>query len=83
MIIEEMLNKARHIIKLYNEEQLIIHGVMHLLPCPFCGSKAHLKTTTFGDSMVENYRVGCENGHDIDCWDEDKIKAIAYWNDRQ
>jgi hypothetical protein len=83
MITQEILDKARHIIKLHNSEQLIIHGVMHLLPCPFCNGKAHIRTTTFGDSMTDYYSVGCENGHDLDCWDEDKSKATAYWNDRQ
>jgi hypothetical protein len=83
MITEELLNKARHIIKLHNEEQLILHGVMHLLPCPFCYSEARIITDTFGDSMRESYSVECENGHSLDYWNEDKSKAIAYWNDRQ
>lgn len=83
MITEELLNKARHIIKLHNSQQLSIHGVMHLLPCPFCYGKAKTRTTTFGDSMTDNYTVECENGHSLDYWDEDESKTIAYWNDRQ
>jgi hypothetical protein len=83
MITEEMLNKARHIIKLHNSEQLIIHGVMHLLPCPFCNGKAKTRTTTFGDSMTDNYTVECENGHSLDNWSDTEIEAIGYWNDRQ
>lgn len=65
------------------KQALRIHDVMHLLPCPFCNGKATTRTTTFGDSMTDNYTVECENGHSLDYWNEDESKAIAYWNDRQ
>lgn len=82
MITNETLKKARLAIQTHNEEQLAIYGEAHLLPCPFCYGVAKIRTTTFGDSMIDNFAIECENGHSLDYWNEDKSKTIAYWNDR-
>lgn len=53
------------------------------LPCPFCGSETEIETTTFGDSMIDYYRVNCkQNGHSLDWWVDSEGDAITVWNER-
>lgn len=60
------------------------HNVMRSLPCPFCGSDTEIETTTFGDSMVDYFRVNCkQKGHSLDWWVTSKEEAISVWNERQ
>ncbi|MGD9697528.1 hypothetical protein [Acinetobacter sp.] len=54
-----------------------------LLCCPFCGATAKMTSTTFGDSMKEYYRVECENGDALDCWDDTENEARQTWNRRR
>lgn len=56
-----------------------------ILNCPFCGEKAHLRSTTFGDSIRYYYRVECNGSktHALDCWDDTPIEAIETWNERK
>lgn len=47
------------------------------LPCPFCGSECDFETTTFGDSMIDYFRVNCkENRHSLDWWVTSKEEAV-------
>lgn len=52
--------------------------------CPFCGSKADLVSTTFGDNPTEYYRVQCFGLylHCLDQWDDTELEAIESWNER-
>ena len=58
--------------------------VMCALPCPFCGSDTEIETTTFGDSMIDYFRVNCrQKGHSLDWWSDTVDEAISVWNERQ
>jgi len=63
-----------------NGTQGVERGVIK--PCPFCRASAETTTMTFGDSMTEYYRVECEEGDALDCWDDTEEEAIATWNKR-
>ncbi len=71
---------------LNNEPNSALHkaDVMCALPCPFCGSDTEIETTTFGDSMTDNFRVNCkQKGHSLDWWSDTVDEAILVWNERQ
>ncbi len=64
--------------------QLNIGAEMCALPCPFCGSDTEIETTTFGDSMINYFRVNCkQKGHSLDSWVDTQSEAISIWNERQ
>ena len=72
--------------KFNNEPNSALHktDVMCALPCPFCGSDTEIETTTFGDSMTDNFRVNCkQKGHSLDWWSDTVDEAILVWNERQ
>lgn len=72
--------------KFNNEPNSALHkvDVMCALPCPFCGSDTEIETTTFGDSMIDYFRVNCkQKGHSLDWWSNTIDEAILVWNERQ
>lgn len=49
------------------------------LPCPFCGSPAHVET----DGLISDaFAVYCEDGHSNGCASHTKEAAIMEWNRR-
>ncbi len=53
------------------------------LLCPFCGSECEFETTTFGDSLIDYFRIRCkQKGHSLDWWENSKKEAVNVWNCR-
>ena len=77
--------------KLKQEEQCVIHDVINLLPCPFCGSKAEKRVregTSDYDWNKVYYDIRCTNN---DCYLQDGAEwncrtyeeVVEMWNKRQ
>ena len=83
-----MFNKAQKMIKEQKPNNSTETAILPMqcyvpLPCPFCGSECDFETTTFGDSMIDYFRVNCkENGHSLDWWVTSKEEAVSVWNCR-
>ena len=55
---------------------------MEIKHCPFCGGKAYIRNTTFGDNTNYDYSISCVKGHALDCWVPSEKEAINIWNER-
>jgi hypothetical protein len=57
---------------------------MEIKNCPFCGAKADICYTTFGDNSQEYYRAQCQgdDAHCLDNWQETQEDAAKVWNVR-
>ena len=62
----------------------LLSDVADLETCPFCGSEAEIKSTTFGDNPNEYFRAACKGkaNHSLDCWSDTSKCAIEVWNKR-
>lgn len=59
-------------------------GNLNIKTCPFCGFECHIETTTFGDSMVDYFRIKCnQHEHALDSWMSSIEEAIKIWNERK
>lgn len=51
-----------------------------LLPCPFCGSQAHISDITHGSNYIKCWNELCLT--DAKAYGDNEEEAIKYWNTR-